>query len=267
VIAVVTIAGGRHAHLSLQLAALRAVGGPWHVVVAMDDPELAALCGDAAHVVGIGRGPDGALPLAAARNLGAATAIAAGADLLVFLDVDCVPGPALLARFGMVAYAHPGALLSGPVSYLPPPPRGGYRLAALPRLAEPHPARPNPRPDRTVRLDHDLFWSLSFAVTKEVWARVGGFDEGYTGYGAEDTDFAQRARAAGVPHLFVGGAHAYHQWHPTAEPPRQHVADILRNGRRFRERWGRWPMTGWLLEFERLGLVIHDRAADDWRLA
>ena len=33
------------------------------------------------------------LPLARARNIGVETALAAGAELVVLLDVDCVPGP------------------------------------------------------------------------------------------------------------------------------------------------------------------------------
>jgi N-acetylglucosaminyl-diphospho-decaprenol L-rhamnosyltransferase len=35
----------------------------------------------------------------------------------------------------------------------------------------------------------------------------------------------------------------------------EHLDDILRNGRLFHERWGEWPMAGWLEEFEQRGLV------------
>jgi len=45
---------------------------------------------------------------------------------------------------------------------------------------------------------------------------------------------------------WVGGARAYHQHHPVSSPPVEHLDDILRNGRLFHERWGEWPMTGWL---------------------
>ena len=34
-----------------------------------------------------------------------------------------------------------------------------------------------------------------------------------------------------------------------------HRADILRNGALFAERWGWWPMRGWLDELAALGLV------------
>ncbi|WP_300342830.1 galactosyltransferase-related protein [Nesterenkonia sp.] len=54
------------------------------------------------------------------------------------------------------------------------------------------PAAPPPGEIRCTD-DYELFWSLSFAVRREVFDQIGGFDAGYTGYGAEDTDFAQHA--------------------------------------------------------------------------
>ena len=54
---------------------------------------------------------------------------------------------------------------------------------------------------------------------------------------------------------WLGTARAYHQHHPVEKPPVRHLEAILRNGRVFRDRWGHWPMTGWLADFERLGLV------------
>jgi len=53
----------------------------------------------------------------------------------------------------------------------------------------------------------------------------------------------------------VGGAHAYHQWHPTTTPPWQHLDDILRNSATFARRWGEWPMAGWLRAFEAAGAI------------
>src|SRR5690606_12090639 len=89
---------------------------------------------------------DGALPLARARNTGAAAALEAGADLLVFLDVDCIPGPDLVGRYRQTAAdrTHADSLLCGPVSYLPPPGPDGYPPDRLQHLSRPHPARPCP---------------------------------------------------------------------------------------------------------------------------
>jgi hypothetical protein len=38
----------------------------------------------------------------------------------------------------------------------------------------------------------------------------------------------------------------------------RHLDDILRNGALFAERWGWWPMQGWLDEFQSMGLVRSD---------
>ena len=105
---------------------------------------------------------------------------------------------------------------------------------------------------------YGLFWSLSFAVHADTWHRIGGFCELYRGYGGEDTDFAQCAAALGVPMCWVGGAHAFHQYHPVADPPVEYLGDIVRHCEIFHRRWGWWPMEGWLASFEADGLVHRD---------
>lgn len=268
-VAVVTIARGRHDHLIAQESSLRAgTRAPdVRVVVAMDDPQIEELVSGAdwpTVVESIGREPDG-LPLAAARNAGARAALAAGADVLVFLDVDCVVGPDLVADYADAVVASPARVWCGPVTYLPPPPAGGYP-ADLTGWDDPHAARPAPAPgERLDGGDPDLFWSLSFAVHARTWELVGGFDEAYVGYGGEDTDFAQRAARRGIGIAWTGGARAFHQHHPVERPPVSHLDDIVRNGALFAARWGRWPMTGWLEAFEDRGLV--EREGEGWRRA
>jgi len=250
-ITVITIAAGRHRHLRRQLDGLAAgsVRPDHHVVVAMGDPAIRRVVAGRAEVVDVEVGDH--LPLATARNTGAAHAIAAGADLLVFLDVDCVPGVELISRYRDTAADR--TLLCGPVTYLPP---GDPPLDRLADLTDPHPGRPAPPDDETVANgDHTLFWSLSFAVTATTWQRLGGFCEDYTGYGGEDTDFGQIARAEGVGLTWVGGAHAYHQHHPVQDPPVDHLDDILVNAALFRRRWGWRPMGGWLDAFADQGLI------------
>ncbi|CAN5651152.1 glycosyltransferase [soil metagenome] len=265
-IAVITIAAGRHDHLRRQYAGLQAGRRrpDHHVVVAMGDPNIAGVPGrsSAATVVSVSATTMG-LPLATARNAGAR---ATDAELLVFLDVDCIPGPGLLDRYEQAAQdsEHGAHVLCGPVHYLPPAPASGYDLQRLPELADPHPARPAPPDGVVLPGEHQLFWSLSFAVRSTVWATVGGFCEDYVGYGGEDTDFAESAAAAGVGLRWVGGATAYHQHHPVSQPPVEHLDDVLRNGELFRRRWGWWPMQGWLEGFARLGLVRHDPRTDTW---
>ena len=118
-----------------------------------------------------------------------------------------------------------------------------------------HPVRSFPAHGLREESNPGLFWSLAFAVRKQRFKAIGGFDEGFVGYGGEDTDFGYRAAAAGLPLLFVGGAIACHQYHDSHEPPVQHVADIVRNATHFYARWRRWPMEGWLTAFAAMGLV------------
>lgn len=201
-------------------------------------------------------GRDG-MRVGAARNAAARLAMTHDVDLLVFLDVDCLPGPALLERYVAAARSHPDDLLCGPVTYLESVQRPST-AQDLDAMTHPHPVRPLPLDGTVVTAsddEFDLFWSLSFAVGRAVWDAVGGFDERYVGYGGEDTDFAHRAARAGAGLAWVGAARAFHQHHPVSSPPVEHVDDIVRNAGIFHDTWGRWPMGGWLDAFEERGLV------------
>jgi GT2 family glycosyltransferase len=260
-VAVVTIAHGRHSHLVVQAESLQAGSRTpdQYVVVAMDDHDIGRtlegldLCTSVVEIAA----PREGLPLARARNVGVRRALDDGADALVLLDVDCLAGPDLVAGYAACVGEEPWTIWSGPVTYLSPPPATGYDLRRLEGLDDPHPARPAPPPGvRMLGADPDLFWSLSFALSATVWRRVGGFCEEYHGYGGEDTDFARLATTQGVPFGWSGTPRAYHQFHPTSDPPVEHVESILRNGALFHRRWGEWPMQGWLEELAALGLVV-----------
>ena len=273
---VVTIVKGRHDHLANQLEGLRRneVRADVQVVAAMGDPDVVAVVTAAeplwrTEVVPVDVPASGELPLARARNAAAARAIELGAELLVFLDVDCVPAPALLGRYreaaGQVTTAEPW-VLCGPVHYLPPADPGGYPLDGLAGLAGPHPARPAP-PDGTLVPADDLrlFWSLSFATPATSWQRAGGFCEDYEGYGGEDTDFAMTLGAAAGRMYWVGGATAYHQHHEVESPPTRHAEAIVRNANLFYLRWGWFPMLGWLEAFTAMGVAHLDTGSGRWR--
>ncbi len=262
VTAVVTIAHGRHRHLQRQHASLAAGTLPdLYVVVAMADPTLEAWAPAESPRPVVARAPEDArgLPLAASRNLGFRTAIDLGAEVVVGLDVDCLVGASAVRAYRDVVDEQPDVLWSGPTTYLAEAARD-CDPSDLDALDDPHSGRPAPAPGtRWVDADPDLFWSLSFAAHAEAWAAVGGFCERYVGYGAEDTDLAHAWRRSGRALGWVGDARAYHQHHPTQDPPKQHLDDILRNGAIFAERWGRWPMEGWLAEFQKQGLVARKR--------
>jgi len=270
--AVITLfSAGRREHVVRQIDALRhtEVSGIHlhHIAVCLDahaDDEKRDHSADAAFtgvtVVHVPPGPAG-MRLARARNEGAAAALRWGARLVVFLDADCLPGPSLLTRYAEAAREHPSAILCGPVTYLPES-HSAFDTAGLQAATAPHPARAFPEDDTTrvaTTGEYSLFWSLSFALSAQAWAGTIGFCEDYEGYGGEDTDFAFAARRDSIDLVWVGGAHAYHQHHPTTSPPWQHLDAILRNGKIFADRWGGWPMSGWLSAFADAGAIEYSR--------
>lgn len=260
VVVVTVCTPGRAEHLRSQRRALAAhLPGARHVVVLPERPGSGALAAelsaDGAITVEVPAGPQ--LPVARSRNLGGDRAVALGAEQIIFLDVDCMPGRDLWDRY---AELPAGAVGLGPVTYLPES-VGAPDPAELAAHTDPHPARPFPT-QGLKRVEPDefgMFWSLSFALHTDLWRQLradfGGFDERFTGYGVEDTDFGRRLLHRRVPVVLVAGAHAYHRYHPVSDPPVHHLEDLLRNGAHYAERWGEWPAPGWFTEFERRGLV------------
>ena len=197
------------------------------------------------------------LPLAAARNL--ARGMAHGAQLL-FLDVDCIPHQEWLDAMSLEITRHDG-LVMGAAAYLPRlEPDQAYREQDLDQLGELHPRRPQVEA-YTAWEDYALFLSLCFGCTPSTFDRIGGFDLAFRGHGAEDTDFAFRARDAGVP-LGFAPHKVYHQYHDVYRPPLNHFESILDNAERFYQRWGMWPMIGWLEAFASEGLIAWHQDAE-----
>ena len=140
-----------------------------------------------------------------------------------------------------------------------------YTPERVAQLGRDHAVRVLPPPGELERADPRLLWSLSMACSVATWNTAGGFDERYVGYGGEDTDFGQRLAASGGELWWLGGAAAYHQYHPTQSPPVQHAAAIARNANLFRHTWGFDPMEGWLRELAAMGHLA--RVDGEWRLA
>ncbi|GJD96751.1 glycosyltransferase family 2 protein [Methylobacterium iners] len=248
---VVTLNKGRGAHLARLLEGLARGAPPDECIVVDMDSEPVPLPELGFPITRVAL-PSAGLPLARARNAGRR---AAQGRHLVFLDVDCIPSADLVARLSRDLDEADG-MVCCEVRYLPAGAVGAnWTEAGLSAVGHTHPVRRFPR-EGLARTDNPgLFWSLVFGVRAETFDRLGGFDEAFDGYGAEDTDLAFRAEAAGVPVLLSASGRAFHQHHAAYDPPLQHFADIVRNARRFHARHGLWPMDGWLDAFARLGLV------------
>jgi len=128
----------------------------------------------------------------ASRNAGAA---AARSRCLAFTDADCAPTPGWLAAgLGALDTAD---LVQGRVE-----PRPGVTAGPL---------------DRTLWVTGPvgLFESANLFVRREVFARLGGFDDGLLelvgAHFGEDVVFGWRAHRAGVPTSFCEEALVYHE--------------------------------------------------------
>ena len=197
--------------------------------------------------------PGGDLPLAAARN---AAARAAHGDLLVFVDMDCIPAPGFLADYAAGLAAADG-LLMGEVLYLPGGLAApGWTFDGFAAAAVRHSDRRGPPPSGVEPCnDYRCFWSLNFAIRRATFLGAGGFDERYVGYGGEDTDFGKSITGQGIPIGWLKGGLAYHQYHPHHMPPVHHLDSVVRNAQLFEEKWGYRTMGHWLHAFRLMGLI------------
>lgn len=252
-VSVVTLAKGRADHLANLVRGLaRQTLPPAELIVAVMQDERYDLP-DAPFPVRQMHIVADALPLAAARNSAARAAVG---DVLVFLDMDCIPTPELVSDYAGFARDFDG-LLMGEVMYLPGGATSGdWSFDRFADVAVRHSDRRGP-PPRGVEVcgDYRCFWSLNFAMRRATFLRAGGFDERYSGYGGEDTDFGKVLDQAGIPIAWIKGGLAYHQYHPHHMPPVHHLESVVRNAQLFEDKWGYRTMGHWLHAFRLMGLI------------
>lgn len=136
----------------------------------------------------------------AARN---AAARASGADVLVFLDADALVTPGAIQSAARVA-RDTGRLVK-------PFRRAGFLTQeGTRRLLE------EGRWPRTPDTEHGLtddFVGLGWVIRADSFAKMGGWDEAFEGYGGEDNAFTRACEVVLGPVGSVAGA-AYSLWHP-----------------------------------------------------
>ena len=273
-VSVLTLARGRDAHLRNVIRGLSAQSHPpEELVIGVMQEDAYVDLPDVDFPVRQIHIIDDELPLARARN---AVAEAATGEVLVFLDVDCIPHPDLVRDYA--THTHEGeGLTMGEVMYLPAgAARDDWSIDAFDSVAVRHSDRQGPPKEARKRCeDYRCFWSLTFAMHRDDWAAAGGFDEAFTGYGGEDTDFGRTLQDRGIPIWWIKGARAYHQHHRHCMPPIHHVPSILRNTEIFAAKWGHRTMEHWLHGFRMMGLiengpdglrVLRDPGPDDFAL-
>lgn len=158
--------------------------------------------------------------VARSRNIGAA---AARSEWLVFLDSDMLLHPGALAAYATVLRDFPRHVFFG---YF-----GNLRTSLSPSLFLPE--RQVMWCDRRfetyapeglipaynmARFPHEWAWSGHFALRRQIYEQVKGFDERFVGWGDEDLDFAFRLIQAGHQVHFFLDAWAEQQVHRRDEP-------------------------------------------------
>ncbi len=159
-----------------------------------------------------------------ARNLGASRA---RGDVLLFLDADMVPEPHLVEAHARWHHACDHAVTLGPRTHVDSTGIGPGDLTALAvgaPLAEVFAGRDQERPawidghlqrtERLTRADHDLFRvvaSGNLGVSRDLFERVGRFDESFDQWGGEDTELGYRLFVAGALVVWDEQAHCWHQ--------------------------------------------------------
>ena len=263
-VSVLTIAQGREAHLANVVRGLgQQLAPPLELIIGvMGDAPYQGLP-EAHFPIRQVMVPGQPARLAAARNAAAGMALG---EHLVFLDVDCIPAPELTTDYA-AALRWMDGLVMGEVRYLPAGAAApGWDYDQFDAIAEKHCDRQGPPADAEVALcrDYRCFWSLNFAMRAATFAKLGGFDEQYVGYGGEDTDFGRVVQTAGVPMLWRRGAVAFHQHHDHHMPPVHHLRTVLANAQTFRRKWGEFTMGHWIHCFELMGLV--ERVGTTYRI-
>ena len=252
-VSVVTLARGRPGHLRNVLIGLERQTQPpaeFIVAVMQDAPyDLPETSFPVRQILV----PGAELPLATARNRGVA---AASGETIVFLDVDCIPSPELVADYAR-GLSELDGLLMGEVLHLPEHATSGdWTCEGFNGIAEKHSDRRGP-PKAGIEIctDYRCFWSLSFAMRRATFLAIGGFDERYRGYGGEDTDFGKILDRRGIPIAWIKGALSYHQYHRHHMPPVHHLDSVVRNAELFEAKWGYRTMGHWLYAFKIMGLI------------
>ena len=277
-VSVITTCYGRNQHLYNLLGSLmHGSVRPAEVIIVNDDADPKQLSAFALNIVQIPtmtgqqlkkETGQSVFDIGCNRNLGAAKA---SHDALIFLDVDCIIAPTFIEQFYAKLQLHPNALFMGQPRYLLRPlteaesdelQQGRLPESHLNNLSVYNPHRYNFAPTCQATVQHEIeqtqdygaFWSICFAISTAQFYKIDGFDTGYIGYGAEDTDFAFMARELAIDFYLTADV-VYHQQHSVYRPPLNHLSSIVVNANRFYDKWQHWAMSGWLATFAEMGLI------------
>jgi N-acetylglucosaminyl-diphospho-decaprenol L-rhamnosyltransferase len=135
------------------------------------------------------------------------------AELVCVSNADVQPRPPALAALAAAARSEPRAGMVGPAFGVDPDPyhsrlpSGRQMLGRIVAGSFDRPGIPEPRLDQVVEVGQPS--GACFLLRREVWERLGGFDEGFFLW-YEDVDLAKRLDEADYRNLVVGAARVEH---------------------------------------------------------
>jgi glycosyltransferase involved in cell wall biosynthesis len=121
---------------------------------------------------------------------------------VICIDGDMAPGPGFMEAYFCAWDEFPSAVILG--ARRPPPNWEKDRLTkylySRGRLPMTHGAQ----------LEERLFTSDNFAIDKQLFTELSGFDTAFGGWGGEDTDFGLRLKKKSIPLYYIPEAWCYH---------------------------------------------------------
>lgn len=200
-----------------------------------------------------------------ARNLGA---LASTADLLVFIDADCLPDPNLIARHAAWHHKADNLVTIGSRTGVD---TTGISVDVL--VADGVPFSPAMagsddfrrtfyRRTTNLRSGDEAFRSLissNFAIRKTFFDAVGGFDAGFHRWGGEDTELGWRLSEAGAFFVPEDGAAVFHQLQIDGEEGWRQASRIENNAEivtRIPHRFYRKPVAGRIFLRPKISWII-----------
>ncbi|MFL1896388.1 glycosyltransferase family 2 protein [Aquimarina sp. 2-A2] len=192
------------------------------------------------------------LPISEARNLGVE---AASFENLIFINIKCIPEANFIGTMIRHALLYEGLIMGTP-KYITQKIESDFDIETLGESSVYHPQRPEVY-DIKQEFNYQLFWSLCFTISKTQYTILNGFDTRFSGYGAEDLDFAFKARELNCP-FYLNDAIVYHQQYAFYALPLNNFDYVIKNSDLFYEKWGEWPMDSTLEKFTQLELI-------DWK--